>query len=103
METTVRPFTIYRIICTITGKALVSGSDNPHSHRCPPGFPNQSGQWYERGQWGRSSAQFWRTKDGVKKHLMNLCHDWGRESFTWRDYLGRELYDSRPKRITGAP
>ncbi len=63
-----RPFKIYRIICTINGKALVIGSDLPHHHRTPP-------LWYSRGQWTVPGV-FWRTEAGIKKHLLQFCHDW---------------------------
>lgn len=65
-----RPFRIHRIIRTVDGRALVSGSDLPHRHR-------RGGQWYHRGDWGNSGA-FWKTESAVKNHLRNFCYDWKR-------------------------
>lgn len=64
-----RPFIINRIICTINGKALISGSDWPHRHLSPP-------VWYNRGMWGIRSGSFWKTDYTIKNHLHKLCHDW---------------------------
>lgn len=65
------PFKMYRIICTITDRALVSGSDHPNWGRngSPP-------QWYMRGSWAKSTGAFWKGEWTVKQHLQNLCHDW---------------------------
>lgn len=72
----VRPFTIYRIICTITGKPFCSGSNRPHHNLTPAhGCRTKSGQWYDRGQWGGGGV-FFRTPEGVKKNLLRLCFDW---------------------------
>lgn len=67
-------FKIYRIICTLTDKALVSGTDMPCFTRYgrPP-------HWHERGFWSASGGAFWKTEPAVRKHLQNLCHDWSRK------------------------
>src|SRR5258708_689338 len=85
-------FKMYRIVCTITDKALVSGSDCPHGHLVDPGFRGRyKGEWYERGYWSRSDGAFWKTEWTVKKHLQNLCHDWERKSAPsrWPRYEGQ--------------
>lgn len=69
-------FKMYRIICTITDKALVSGSDCPHHHL---GSQWRTPQWYMRGTWSKSSGAFWRGQDTVRKHIQNLCHDFDRQ------------------------
>lgn len=70
-------FKLYRIICTITDKALVSGSDCPHHHLAKVGGHGRyKGAWYERGSWSSTGGAFWKTEWTVKKHLQNLCHDW---------------------------
>ena len=70
-----KAFKIYRIVCTITETALVSGSDLPHNHLQRPG---RRPQWYDRGQWSHSSGAFWKGEETVRKHIHNLCHDWER-------------------------
>lgn len=85
-----RPFKIYRIIRKVDGKALVSGSDLPHRHR--PG-----GQWYKRGEWGSSGA-FWKTENGIKRHLHQLCHDWKRKwGPNYGEPTGRYYHDGTPE------
>lgn len=79
-------FKLYRIIRTIDGKALVYGSDCPHGHR---------GDWYDRGHWSDTTGTFWKTEGTVKKHLQNLCHDWGNFSkpVPWRErWPGEEMH-----------
>lgn len=88
-------FKMYRIICAITDKALVSGSDSAHAHLAGPGFKGRyKGAWYERGTWARGGGAFWKTEWTVKKHLQNLCHDWDRKwgpsghySDTWMEAI----------------
>lgn len=86
-------FKIYRIICTITDKALVSGSDCPHDHLGKPGRPPQ---WYMRGTWAKTGGGMWRGEDTVRKHLQFLCHDWqrcwGPEKLNWRGHLDRDTW-----------
>lgn len=78
-----RPFKIYRIICTLTGKALIAGSDSGPWHR------DKSRAWHERGLWG-SRGCFWKTEATIKKHLLNLCDDWWladvRSSSVWCEH-----------------
>lgn len=67
-------FKIYRIVCTLSGKALISGSNNA------PWFGglHPSGRqlrWDKRGSWSAVGA-FWKTENSVRKHLRNLCYDW---------------------------
>ena|SRR6185437_13166537 len=66
---------MYRIVCTITDKALVSGSDLPHDHR---GAPGRAAEWHDRGWWSKSSGTFWKGEDSVRRHIRNLCCDWQR-------------------------
>ncbi|MCX7320408.1 MAG: hypothetical protein NT113_13275 [Hyphomicrobiales bacterium] len=68
-------FKMYRIICTITGKALVSGSNHPN---CRPAYAFGRGPeyWYERGSWTHRGGMFWKTEGTVRGHIQNLCHDW---------------------------
>ena len=88
-----RPFKIYRIICTISGKALISGSDHPHNHREPP-------VWHNRGLWGYRAGVFWRTESAVKNHLHQLCHDWERGfGPDWPS----DIYDSWLEHISEKP
>jgi|SRR6185312_9634399 len=68
-------FKIYRIICTITDKALVYGSDYPNS-RAAYSYGRGDPVWFERGSWSDKGGTFWKTDGAVKKHLQNLCHDW---------------------------
>lgn len=80
-----RPFNIYRVICTKTSKALLSGWAD---------CPNTKYEWYERGGgcgWGPSGS-FWRTEHGVNKQLYRLCCDWGWnwENGRFRDPVGPE-------------
>lgn len=78
-------FKMYRIICTINDRALVSGSDCPHHHL---GSQWRKPEWFMRGIWAKSSGAFWRGEDTVRKHLQNLCHDWNVENYGpgYRDY-----------------
>jgi len=73
-----RAFKIYRIVCTLTGKALISGSDHPvwYGGRHPSGRPLA---WHQRGSWSDVGA-FWKTENSVRRHLLNLCHDWINQS-----------------------
>ncbi len=74
-----RPFKIYRIICTLTDKGLVSGSDWPtRSHGYHPNL--HPGKWHERGSWSATGGTFWKTEAAVRRHLQNLCHDWATRS-----------------------
>jgi hypothetical protein len=68
-------FKLYRIVCTITDKALVSGSNYPNS-RPAYSFGHGPEFWYERGHWSASDGAFWKTEGTVRKHIQNLCHDW---------------------------
>lgn len=74
-----RPFKIYRIVCALTDKALVSGSDQPvwYGGQHPSGRPLP---WHCRGSWSSVGGAFWKTENSVRKHLQNLCHDWMRKS-----------------------
>lgn len=82
-----KPFKIYRVICTITGRALVSGSE----------LPNNEGPWYERGQWTQTGV-FWKTEATIKRHIWKLCHDW-RMSFAG----GAAWYFDGYKRVSEDP
>lgn len=94
-------FKLYRIVCTLTGKALVSGSDEPVwcGGRHPSGRPLA---WHNRGSWSQHGA-FWKTENAVRKHLRNLCHDWARRSAPSRypRYEGERVHWREP--ITLAP
>src|ERR1700761_2725845 len=65
-----KPFKIYRIICTLTDKALVTGSD--HAVWAGRSRPMS---WHERGTWSSGGA-FWKSEGSIRRHLQNLCHDW---------------------------
>lgn len=101
-------FKLYRIICTITDKALVYGSDYSHHHLAGPGFKGRyKGVWYERGQWSQTGGSFWKTEWTVKRHLQNLCHDWERKwgasghySDTWMAVIPGSLDWSRLKDLS---
>lgn len=72
-----KPITLHRIICTITGKALVAGSNFPHHHLSLDQFSDRyNGLWFERGQWTERGGCFWKNEEPVRAHLQNLCHDW---------------------------
>lgn len=79
-----KPFSIYRIICTITDAALVSGSDWPNYQRQ---YHNKK-TWYHRGSWTRTGS-FWRTEHTIKRHLWALSHDW--ETMIERRFYGKDL------------
>lgn len=67
-----KPFKMYRIICTLSDKALVTGSNNgPWG-----GWHHRAREWHERGTWSASGGAFWKSEGAVRKHLQNLCHDW---------------------------
>jgi hypothetical protein len=78
-----KPMKMYRIICTVTGKALVSGSNMPNSR---PAYAYGAGEpiWFERGYWSESGGAFWKTEQTVKRHLQYLCHDWMTKSAPMR-------------------
>ena len=78
-------FKMYRIVCVLTDKALVSGSDLPHEHLT---WRRQPPQWHDRGWWSRTGGTFWKGEDTVRRHLQNLCRDWDRvwspnRAITW--------------------
>lgn len=80
-----QPFKMYRIVCTVTDKALVYGSN----------FATGCGRhWYERGHWSHSDGAFWKKEYTVKRHLQNLCHDWCNKSAPsrWPQYEGQHEY-----------
>lgn len=87
-----KPFKIYRIICTLTDKALVTGSNNApwFGGRHPSGRPLR---WHERGSWSQGGA-FWKTENSVRRHLQNLCHDWVQKSALtqYQRYEGERHY-----------
>jgi hypothetical protein len=87
-------FKLYRIVCTITDKALVSGSDCGNSR---PAYAYGRGPsfWYERGHWSAKDGMFWKTETTVRKHLQNLCHDWERKfGPTWGTCVGNSYNDT---------
>jgi hypothetical protein len=70
-------FKLYRIVCTLNGKALISNSD---AATRPMGHPPYSRLgWHDRGFWSDTGA-FWKREASVRRHLQNLCHDWVRKS-----------------------
>ena len=84
-----KAFKMYRIVCTITEKALVSRSDMPNWH--PPHQPYAPKVWYHRGDWSETAGSFWRGEDTVRRHLRNLCCDWDRQWHpNWRTMPNRE-------------
>lgn len=92
-----KPFKIYRIINTLTDKALVTGSNLPlwyggvHPH-------GRALSWHERGTWSSSGGAFWKSEQAVRKHLQNLCHDWATRSALspWPRYEGQRDYWTVP-------
>jgi hypothetical protein len=80
-------FKIYRIVCTLTGKAFVSGSANA----CWANHPSRAPHWHERGSWSHTGA-FFKTENTIRRHLLNLCFNWSNRS-NWDAYkAGREKY-----------
>lgn len=84
-----QPFKMYRIICTLTDKTLVSGSNYPN---CAP--IGHQRQWWLRGQWSNTAGAFWKSENTVRKHLQNLCHDWMSKSAPsrWPRYANQRDY-----------
>ncbi len=72
-------FKLYRIICTINGKALISGSDNQTRSSDFRRLRPVLGPWYDRGFWSDTGA-FWKREPTVRRHLQQLCHDWVNKS-----------------------
>jgi hypothetical protein len=87
-----KPFRIYRIICTLTDKALVGGSD--HATWAGPWNRPDQHAWHERGTWSASGGAFWKGEQAVRRHLQNLCHDWVNRNAPsrWPRYEGQRDY-----------